>query len=239
MLRKTMTTLTLAALVGLFGLARSADASTISLIWRSTGTDTISTAGVVVPTASGSTTVTLMPNDIVRADVVLDADAGGVAGTFISFIWDDEGRNALDLPGCIAPVTQCGAFEFPQVFAADGKTVVYSPLISGVTYTAESVGTSPGEINDFDEVNVLGGPSSTTFTLGSLRFRYNGQSTRVTPGVFGLVDGIIDNAGDSVQDTTTFNPALVVPEPAAAVGASAALGVLGLLAAVRRSRSKR
>jgi len=209
----TLTTLA-ATLLCTVGFAQAAAAiPTIALIWRDTGTDTIDPD----------------PMDVIIADVVLTADADGVSGVFISFLYDQEGRNALD-PAVLLGET--GGYELPS--APPGKAGIYTPLLTGVTSNNSQLGVG-GSIDRFDEQNTLGGAVSSTVTLGSIFFTYNNFQTTVTPGVFEIgIDAVLDNSGSEVDPL--FLPAFVVPEPSALATAATALGALGLLAGMRRSR---
>ena len=161
------------------GLASSAGAvSSLSLVWKSTGTATV-----------GNTTSAPPPS--LTASMVLVGDSTGIAGVFVSFIFD-----YIDTAG--TTTTHGG------VYVADGDELnsrnagngfpafemnarvsmgnVFAPLTIGTTLTQDSNGSVHGEIIKFDStVGTSTGCISCTVTLGTVLFTTT-ASTPTTPG---------------------------------------------------------
>lgn len=200
------------ALVGLTLAAGSASAlSSISLIWAQTGTATIDTA-------------TYGPSSTVTAQIILQGDSTGVAGVFVSILFDPTELQA-DLSQIVYEQT-----------AKVSKGNTFAPISAGVT-----VDNVNGVILGFDStVGLATGCISCTVQLGTVVFHVvagNGDGdidaqTAVLPNG---IDAIVPVGGGTTtaQHNAAYVDGAVVPEPTTALLVVG--GLLGLGYAGRRS----
>ena len=199
------------ALVGLTLAAGSATAaSSISLVWGHN----------LTATADASPSGSVAASSQITAHIVLSADAVGVAGVFISVLFDTSELQAVAALEKVAKVSMGNSF---------------SPASPGFV-----IDNTAGEVTNLDwTVGLATGCISCTVTLGTVTFH-------VVSGVGGPgdidaiaavsnpgVDAIIAVGGADVSGTTIFNGASVVPEPTTAILVVG--GLLGLGYAGRRS----
>ena len=210
MMKMKRTIALVGAVVGLTLAAGSATAaSSVSLVWKSTGTPTVAS-----PAATTAVT----------AQIVLTGDAVGVAGVFITVLFDTAELQAVTALEQVAKVSMGNSF---------------SPANPG--FAIDNVG---GEVSGLDwTVGLATGCISCTVTLGTVVFHVVGAVNdasdidaiaSVEPGG---IDAIIAVGGADVSGTTIFNGAAVtgpsVPEPTTALLVVG--GLLGLGYAGRRS----
>ena len=205
-------------------------------------------------TADGSSAEIVVSQLVVEeivADVVLRLDAGDEArGAFLSFIWDVDGQDELDL---------VGFRELPSVAGIGWEPFQQGTVNTGVVPSVESTAGVSGVQGGFESVAPLGSPMPASgplsVTLGSVTFRTNpanlvddGADVRLTALANGL-DAFI--FGDFVVCTEAtpcqvgfegasviplaVNPGVVAPEP----DVGRLLAVAALLAGVRSARSGR
>lgn len=199
------------ALVGLTLAAGSASAlSSISLIWFQTGTATIDTA-------------TFAPSSTVTAQIILQGDSTGVAGVFVSILFDPTELQA-DLSQVV--------YEQPGKVS---KGNVFLPISAGVT-----VDNVNGQILGFDStVGLATGCISCTVQLGTVVFHVVSGATDGIDAVTAVLDNGIDAIVPAGGGTTTAQhngasvDGAVVPEPTTALLVVG--GLLGLGYAGRRS----
>ena len=205
------------AVVGLTLAAGSASAlSSINIIWKSTGTDTIPATPAV------STTVT--------AAIVLQGDATeGIGGVFVTILFDT------------AELDVASVLEHSGKASKVGMGNQFAPLNAGTT-----IDESGGQILGFDSAAGLStGCLSCTITLGSVVFNVTAPADNDGPNDVRLavlgngIDAIVSAVGGSGGGATTtaaFGDAEIagaVPEPTTALLVVG--GLLGLGYAGRRS----
>lgn len=219
--------------------ASSAEAvPVLALLWRtpSASSTAISVSGTV--------------EEEIVADIVLRLDAGDDSrGLFVSFLWDEDGQDELDLIG------------FRESFSVPG--IGWGPIIQGVVATGavpsvESSAGVSGVQGGFESVAPLSAPAPAAgplaVTLGSVSFRTNpanvttdGNDVRIDALANGL-DAFI--FGDFVAcdaatpclvgfegvavDLAESEPVGMVPEPETAM----LIAVASLVAGLRSARSR-
>lgn len=219
--------------------ASSAEAvPVVALEWRtpSASSTTISVSGTI--------------EEEIVADIVLRLDAGDDSrGLFISFLWDEDGQDELDLIG------------FRESLSVSG--IGWGPIIQGVVATGavpsvESSAGVSGVQGGFESVPPLGSPAPASgplaATLGSVSFRTNpanvtndGNDVRVDALANGLDAFIFGNfvACDAATpclvgfqgaavNLAEPDPVGMVPEP----GTALLIAVAGLVAGLRSARSR-
>jgi hypothetical protein len=224
MMKRTLKTVAAAAVLLLFASSAYA-ASSLSLIWRQTGTATIDTTTNVPDGPPGKSGGTIL-------DVVLAADTVGLVGIFISFLYDTDLGNEMDFSSGIED----------SLVNLKGAGNSFSPLALGFgpLPSTESTGAVGGKVQGFDQASLSTGALSQTKTLGSLVFTFN---KGITDGIditiavlINGVDTIVGPGGSNLSASTIFNGASVdgqMPEPTTAI--LIVLGLAGLGFAGRRS----
>lgn len=219
---------------GLLLASPAAAITSLGLIWTSTGTSTI--------TVYGSSTSTI------EANLVVTLGAGDTLGGLgVSFLFDEDGENELDIVG------------MSEAFGvAAGMGVSFSPITLGPNGALipggvlDSQNGTPGLVEGFDSfANPIGTFASgpLTLTLGTIRFQTSGLRAKNTGGLdvrvavlINGLDAVIDGAGTancigqmSRNDCpVTFGGATVnAPEPTTGLLLAFGLG-LGLYYQRRR-----
>lgn len=200
----------LTTIVGLLTAAGAPAASSVSVIWRDTGTALI----------GPSTSPSAVASSVILGDIVLTADSVAIFTFVVSIQFDPTELQAVG----------GGASELPVV-DLPGMGNQFSPLVPGITL----VDNTSGVIEGFDQITVATGLANATRTLGSLRFHVVSPSggpgeDDVIVSLQNLgVDGIFGPGGASIVD---FVGADVVPEPT--IAGLVLIGLAGLFYASRR-----
>jgi len=198
--------LMLGGLVCMLALPREATAITIvDLVWTAT-----TGSGV-----TGSSSIDAANGDTLTAEIRVTADAAGIDAIALSLRFDASFDDELNL---------ISATETCTVATCGGMT----PITAGVLGTVESTLASAGSVLTMEAGTFGTGPSSTTFTLGSVVFQVNNLADDGVDvvGFFNLpIDGVVDNA-QNYSAAAIFNGASVIPEPG--TGLLVMNGLLGL-----------
>jgi hypothetical protein len=222
---KMMRTIGLAAAV-LLVAGQAQAVSSINLIWGGVGSSTV--------------TVSSVSDTSIVGNVVVTADAQGIKGLGVSFVFDADLGNELNWTGA--------GKELSVVKCGSGCT--FSPADQGFPNTMiESDSTTVGMVGTFDQVttNVIGLVGKTR-TMGTIVFSTNalnvvddGIDVQIT--VLGNgIDDVVDSSGNVITGIVSFGGGTVnsgrppVPEPSTALLMVA--GVLGLGLAGRRVARK-
>jgi len=175
-------------------------ASSISMIWSSTNTDTITGTA---------------PSNTITAIIVLAGDAvDGVSGVELTFTY-----NTVELDFV-------GMYENAGPAAKVAMNNQFAPLSTSNTVNNEAAGT----IGGFDSATLGAGCLGCTITLGSIQFHVTGAAETSAPNDLVATGAVNDANNNAVGGSTTFNAAEVVPEPTTAllvVGGLLGLGYAG------------
>ena len=201
MTRMLRTFAAIALVSALLGAGGASAVSSVDIIWKDTGTPGYSPSFV-----PASTTVT--------ASVVLTADSVGVAGVFVTILFDTV---ELDFISGLETVAKVGM----------GNS--FAPIIAGMT-----VDESAGKIFGFDSATLATGCISCTITLGTIKF--HAVSVGGSPFEADVVATIEDNGidgvfndigGDIVSVPASFGSAWIgTPEPGTALLVGLGLGAI-------------
>lgn len=132
----------LTTIVGLLTAAGAPAASSVSVIWRDTGTALI----------GPSTSPSAVASSVILGDIVLTADSVAIFTFVVSIQFDPTELQAVG----------GGASELPVV-DLPGMGNQFSPLVPGITL----VDNTSGVIEGFDQITVATGLANATRTLGS------------------------------------------------------------------------
>ena len=199
-------------------------ASSISLVWSHTGTPDANICGESCGPGPGiHPPATIAVSSTITANVVLQGDAVGVHGVFVSFLYD------------VTELVLLSVTEHPDVFVSPGNSF-------GVVSPGVMVDTTNGVIEHFDSyAGTDTGCLQCTVTLGTIRFHVIGgehyEPWDVIPAILdNSFDVIVAPGGANISSTTVFNGAQVgaLPLPEPTTGLLVALGLAGLVRAGRR-----
>lgn len=229
MMKRTITSFAVAAAALLFVAGAAQSATTIDLIWRTNGTDTIDPFGLVGPADTPDATVAGGSIGVgYNLDVVLRNTGSAVTGVFISFLFDTDLGNELDF---------FSGNELSSVLISKGNS--FAPIGQGVVLISESSAGTPGLVIRFDQATLGTGLETGTVTLGSLVFLPNSPGNSVDDGI-DVTAAVLPNGTDAIiggDGSLTINGASVtgppVPEPTTAL--LVVLGLAGLGFAGRRN----
>ena len=202
----------------------AAAVSTLEFIWADTGTSTVTVSSAV--------------DTVLRGDIRAVADAEGLGVIFVSFAFDTDLGNELDIatpaeiPGCAL----CGPGGRERTVLIGGG-IRYAPQLPGYDRNqVESTGSNGGLLGSFSGGFVGGGGLvSGTTTLGSVFFRTNAANVTtdgpdveifVNPDGFDFVGKAPAFAADA--DVNYVGGSVNVPEPSAAILLAVGLAGLGL-----------
>ena len=222
-----MRKLSIALMVSLcfLGISSAASATSVQMVWTgANGAADLLGNTVTLPQGTGSATLTL--------DVVINIDSRGLAGAFLTFDFDTDLGNEVNLLG----------FEEINWSKINKNQVVKKtllPLRAGVQSTLESTGSNGGFAFEFDGQTLGIGPASSTLTFARLVFSTNNQNVS-NDGEDIFSSGVVGcNApGCNISNEPgLFNGAIVnvIPEPGTIVLLGLGVGALGL-AGRRRGR---